>query len=112
MQQRKGRDMPQRYSFGVAPVENPAGAFVKADDWQEEHDIVDRIWEIYGSPSYESLGGKSIYDLIEADRRVAEAVLNVLKDFGPNRNVVLNRDCGLFDLARATAGAREQQVKG
>ncbi len=30
--------------------------------------IVNRIWAIYGSPSYESLAGKSIYELIENDR--------------------------------------------
>lgn len=30
----------------------------------EERRIVDRIWAILGSPSYEDLNGKSIYDLI------------------------------------------------
>jgi hypothetical protein len=30
----------------------------------EEKAIVDRIWDIFGRPSYESLHGKTIYDLI------------------------------------------------
>lgn len=34
----------------------------------EEKAIVSRIWAIYGNPCYESLAGKSIYDLIEKDR--------------------------------------------
>jgi hypothetical protein len=31
----------------------------------EEKDIVNRIWEMFGKPSYEFLDGKSIYDLIQ-----------------------------------------------
>lgn len=39
----------------------------------EEIAIVDRIWDIYGRPTYEQLAGRSIYDLIESDRaRLAE----------------------------------------
>ena len=29
-----------------------------------EHDIVARIWKMFGSPSYEELAGRSLYDLI------------------------------------------------
>ena len=34
--------------------------------------IVNRIWTIYGSPDYEALNGRTIYDLINADRERAE----------------------------------------
>jgi hypothetical protein len=33
-------------------------------DLKREEAIVDRIWAIFGSPSYEELKGRSIYDLI------------------------------------------------
>jgi len=33
-------------------------------NFKEEQKIVDRIWQILGSPSYESLKGRSIFDLI------------------------------------------------
>ena len=39
----------------------------------EETAIVDRIWDIYGRPTYAQLAGRSIYDLISADKaRLAE----------------------------------------
>ena len=34
-----------------------------------ERGIVNRIWAIFGSPSYKELKGRSIYDLIEAERK-------------------------------------------
>ncbi len=34
--------------------------------YREEHDIVARIWVQLGSPSYESLNGRSIHDLVAA----------------------------------------------
>ena len=34
----------------------------------DETAIVDRIWDIYGRPSYKELAGRTIYDLINADR--------------------------------------------
>ena len=37
-------------------------------DLDMERDIVNRIWEIYGNPPYEELKGRSIFDLINADR--------------------------------------------
>lgn len=38
----------------------------RALNWgQTEHDIVARIWAMFGSPSYEELAGRSIYDLIK-----------------------------------------------
>jgi len=45
----------------------------------EQHDIVARIWKHLGSPSYEELAGRSIYDLIgclkaERDAAVARAM--------------------------------------
>lgn len=39
---------------------------------QTEKDIVNRIWAIFGNPSYEELNGRSIYDLIEAERTARE----------------------------------------
>ena len=35
---------------------------------KDEYGIVARIWEIYGNPDYKTLDGKSLYDLIEADK--------------------------------------------
>lgn len=32
---------------------------------EEEKAIVDRIWKILGSPTFDELHGRSIYDLIE-----------------------------------------------
>ena len=32
----------------------------------EQHDIVARIWSMFGSPSYEVLTGRSIYDFVQA----------------------------------------------
>lgn len=38
---------------------------VHIDDLRKEsHAIVNRIWTIFGTPSYEALAGRSIYDLI------------------------------------------------
>jgi len=37
-----------------------------AASYAEEKKIVDRIWEQLGSPTYEQLAGRSIYDLIGA----------------------------------------------
>jgi len=31
---------------------------------EEEKGIVNSIWDLFGSPEYASLGGKSIYDLV------------------------------------------------
>lgn len=45
---------------------------------KEETAIVDRIWDIYGRPSFESLKGKSIYELIEADRFAAKTLAALL----------------------------------
>ena len=41
------------------------------EELAEERAIVNRIWAIYDNPSCESLHGKSIYDLIEADHKAA-----------------------------------------
>ena len=47
----------------------------------EETAIVNRIWSMFGNPSFDSLKGRSIYDLIAelqaAERRVGEAVTRV-----------------------------------
>ena len=41
---------------------------------RDETAIVDRIWDMFGRPSYEELAGRSIYDLIaELQARVAPA---------------------------------------
>ena len=29
------------------------------------HDVIARLWAIFGTPTYEELGGKSIYDLVQ-----------------------------------------------
>lgn len=34
-------------------------------NFKQEEKIINRIWEIFGNPSYEELEGKSLYDLIE-----------------------------------------------
>src|SRR5690349_4458951 len=33
---------------------------------KDAHAVIDRIWDIFGRPSYEELAGRSIYDLVEA----------------------------------------------
>jgi hypothetical protein len=40
--------------------------------YEEERAIVDRIWKILGNPTYEQLGGKSIYELVEELKARAE----------------------------------------
>lgn len=44
----------------------------------DAHAIVARIWSIFGTPSYEQLDGRTIYDLVqnavEAERRLREAL--------------------------------------
>ena len=50
-------------------------AHIRAKDaaYEEQRAIVAEIWRILGSPSYEQLAGRSIYDLIQAkDERIAE----------------------------------------
>lgn len=45
-----------------------------SDDLRKEsHAIVDRIWAIFGTPSFEELAGRSIYDLIKEQISRAEA---------------------------------------
>ena len=49
----------------------------------EETAIVDKIWDLFGRPSYKDLNGRSIYDLItDVQQRAAdlENVLNHLHD--------------------------------
>lgn len=42
-------------------------------DLREERAIVDRIWNMFGRPSYEELNGRTIYDLIaDVQKRAAE----------------------------------------
>lgn len=41
------------------------GDWTRYEDWKEEHDIVARIWSMFGNPAYEFLDGKSIYDLVQ-----------------------------------------------
>lgn len=56
---------------GVAAIEQ------LRTDLEEERAIVNRIWDMFGRPSYESLKGRSIYDLIaeaiEQQSRAASA---------------------------------------
>lgn len=33
---------------------------------KDAHAIIDRIWDVFGRPSYEDLAGRTIYDLVEA----------------------------------------------
>lgn len=41
------------------------GDYVRYEDYDEERNIVSRIWEMFGNPSYPFLDGKSIYDLVQ-----------------------------------------------
>lgn len=41
------------------------GDYVLYEDYDEERSIANRIWGMYGDPSYECLDGKSIYDLVQ-----------------------------------------------
>jgi hypothetical protein len=69
MVQRDEYDAMQRAAFPAHEMAKEIAARLA-----EETAIVDRIWDIYGRPSYESLQGRSLYDLINADRaRLAEA---------------------------------------
>jgi hypothetical protein len=55
----------------------------------EDYEIVARIWTQLGSPSYEQLAGRSIYDLIaEKDATVARLrarAAAIAADFQPSR---------------------------
>lgn len=58
----------------------------RALDWgQREHDIVARIWAIFGTPSYEELAGRSIYDLIIAERARADKAESQLTEMRAER---------------------------
>ncbi len=46
----------------------------------EERAIVDRIWSQFGTPSYESLKGRTIYDLIEEVKAERDALRAVLRE--------------------------------
>lgn len=50
------------------------------DSLSEEVRIVNRIWEMYGSPSYEELAGRSIYDLISEERQAAQLSIRELEE--------------------------------
>lgn len=41
------------------------GDYVRYEDYSEEVNIVNRIWEMFGNPEYEFLDGRSLYDLIQ-----------------------------------------------
>lgn len=43
-----------------------------------ERTIVNRIWDLFGSPDYKSLGGKSIYDLILDERKAREGLQSIV----------------------------------
>jgi hypothetical protein len=53
------------------------------ENYEREKAIVTRVWEQLGNPSYESLNGRSIYDLIDelkAERDAAVASLRQIAD--------------------------------
>lgn len=61
----------------------------KARDYEHEKQIVSNIWTLLGNPSYESLKGRTIYDLIaEKDMRnkvleeAMRAVFGVIAAYG------------------------------
>lgn len=41
------------------------GDYVRYEDYDEEWGIVNRIWEMFGNPAYDSLDGRSIYDFVQ-----------------------------------------------
>jgi uncharacterized membrane-anchored protein YjiN (DUF445 family) len=47
-------------------------------DYEEEKEIVNRIWKAFGVSTYEQAGGKSIYELVEALRTDAEALASAV----------------------------------
>ena len=53
--------------------------------FREEKNIVNRIWALFGPPSYEELNGKSIYDLIthlqQREKVLTEAVEDAKQTF-------------------------------
>jgi hypothetical protein len=74
----RARTAPTRFHWSVTELTEAATALrTLARERDEQHGIVARIWELLGSPSYEDLAGRSIYDLIEelkADRARASSL--------------------------------------
>lgn len=56
----------------VGMKEDPLGDYVQYSAWKAEYDIVARIWEMLGNPTYEELNGRSIYDLIKELQEAAK----------------------------------------
>lgn len=42
------------------------GADVAHGSYSDAHEIISRIWAMLGNPTYEQLGGRTIYDLVES----------------------------------------------
>lgn len=55
-----------------------------SQDWEalykEEYEIVDRIWKMFGSPSYQQLNGRDIYALITKLQADRDALLKAAKE--------------------------------
>ena len=77
----------------------------------EEIKIVDRIWGIFGRPSYESLRGRSIYDLIEEQINLARAAEERASALAAALKLLVDdvadyeawqRPCHALDIARAS----------
>ena len=65
-------------------------------------------WKALGITEYTGL---SIPEHIERMSAVVAAAQNLLKDFGPNRSIVLRRDSGFFDLVRTASPTPDARVR-
>lgn len=108
--------MPQSKSFGSpVTVQNAWAILARRLErrLREETAIVDRIWDLFGRPSYESLKGKSIYDLIQELQQRAEAAEKLRKhDAGRQRAADALFIYSLADKARSSVVADAYEYAG
>lgn len=65
---------------------------------KDAHAIIDKIWAIFGTPTYEELAGRTIYDMVQAcvDRERETAAVNE-KAVG----IIYDRNAHIEELERA-----------
>ena len=72
-----------------------------------EREIVDRIWKQLGSPTYEELKGRSIYDLIDEIKDERDAAIKERDEARAERDAAIQR----AEHAEASARSWEQQAR-
>jgi DNA repair exonuclease SbcCD ATPase subunit len=79
-------------------------------DLRQETEIVDRIWAIFGTPTYEELKGRSIYDLVSQAKADAESNRRAHARYEHVRRLNVRQFADLFERNLHGEGAFDDLV--